>query len=541
MTPGAARRSPPRSAFAALARTLLAVALTTSQAGLARADDARREAVDLVEAHRCERALPALDRARKADPGDARLALLAAECQIRLKRYPEALASLADARRLDPRLPDADLYRAIAEYHTGDLDAAERSLETARETSPGRADTDLYLGLVLLQRGKPREAAQALARARTRDAAAVEPVASYYEGVALDAAGERDGARDALRRVQELAPGSDWAQAAARRLETALGWGPRHAFAEISSGTEWNTNVTLAGSDITPGEISGRRDIDTMWSAVAGAEIYRGESFAVGALASYYGNAHTTLYEFDLEYPGFSVWIDRPLSDDTTLRFQSDFSYAWYGYRPYEVYGGLSPQVYQSWHDYGLTWGYAKFYGGDFFFDNVDYPDIGQPGGFGPPGVDEAAARNRDGWGLTAGAVHTLPIPATGIELRGGGNYLHYWSVGPEWRFDGWEALLGFRAPLLWEIALDGQAGFIYRAFYHPSTYPQNNTLPLEYAGVKRRDNVWQFEVKLERPVTPWLKASARYYYLDNGSNTNVFNYRQQIWGGYLTVSFRQP
>ena len=156
MTPGAARRSPPRSAFAALARTLLAVALTTSQAGLARADDARREAVDLVEAHRCERALPALDRARKADPGDARLALLAAECQIRLKRYPEALASLADVRRLDPRLPDADLYRAIAEYHTGDLDAAEHSLETARETSPRRADTDLYLGRVLLQSGTPR-------------------------------------------------------------------------------------------------------------------------------------------------------------------------------------------------------------------------------------------------------------------------------------------------------------------------------------------------------------------------------------------------
>lgn len=541
MTPGAERRSSPSTALAAVVCTLAGFVLLGSWAWPARASDARREAIELVQARRCELALPALERARAADPGDARLALLAAECQIRLRRYTEALASLADVTRVDPRFPDADLYRGIAAYHTGDLDAAERSLEAARETSPGRADTDLYLGLVWLQRDRPQEAAQALARARTRDAAAVEPVASYYEGIALEATGDREGAREALRRVQDLAPGSEWAQAAARRLETAPGWGPRHAFAEISSGAEWNTNVTLAGSDITPGEISGRRDVDTMWSAIAGAEIYRGETFSVGALASYYGNAHTKLYEYDLEYPGASIWVDRPLSEETTLRMQADFGYAWYGYQPYEVYGGLTPQIYRDWHDYGLTWGFAKFYGGDFFFDNIDYPDLGQPGGIGPPGVDEAAARNRDGWGLTAGVLHTLPIPETELEVRGGVNYLHYWSVGAEWRFDGWETVLGFRTPLLWDVVLDGQAGFLYRAYYHPSTYPQNNTFPLEYAGVKRRDDVWQFEVKVERPVTPWLKASARYYYLSNGSNTNVFNYRQQIWGGYLTVSFRQP
>lgn len=541
MTPGAARRSPPRTVFSAAVRTLAACALAGASASPALASDARREAVELVRARRCELALPVLERAREADPGDARLFLLSAECQIRLRRYADALASLAEVKRLEPRLPDADLYRAIAEYHTGDLDAAEHSLEAARETSPGRADADLYLGLVLLQRGRPGEAAEALRRARTRDAASVEPVASYYEGLALEAGGDREAAREALQRVQDLAPDSEWAQAAARALAREPGWGPHRAFVEISSGAEWNTNVTLAGSDITPGGISGRRDVDSMWSAIGGAEIYRGETFTVGALASYYGNAHTKLYEFDLEYPGASIWIDRPVSDDTTLRLQGDFSYAWYGYRPYEVYGGITPQIYRSWGDYGLTWGYAEFYGGDIFFDSVDYPDVGQPGGFGPRGVDEAAARNRDGWGLTAGVLHTFPIPETGIELRGGANYLHYWSVGPEWRYDGWEAVLGFRTPLLWQFELDGQAGFTYRAFYHPSTYPQNNSLPLVYAGAKRRDNVWEFEVKLERPLTSWLTASARYYYLDNGSNTNVFNYRQQIWGGYLTLSFRQP
>lgn len=541
MSPGAARRSPPRFEHAVLLCLIASFAAAPRPAGAAAGEDTRREAVELVQTRQCELALPALDRARRDDPGDARLPLLAAECQIRLQRYTDALVSLAEVKRLDPRLPDTDLYQGIAHYHTGNLAAAERDLEAARETSPGRADADLYLGLVLLQRTRNQEAAAALARARRTDARAVEPVASYYEGMAWVAAGDRARAEEALRRVQEAAPGSDWADAAARALETGTGWGPRGSFAEISSGVEWNTNVTLAGNDVTPGEISGRRDIDTMWSAVAGTEIYRGDAWSVGALASYYGNAHTQLYAFDLQYPGASLWIDRRLDEDTTLRLQSEVSYAWYGYQPYEVLGGLAPQVFRSWHDYGVSWAYAKFYGGDYFFDNVDYPDLGQPGGYGPPGVDEASERNRDGWGLTAGVLHTLPVPFLGIELRGGANFLHYWSVGPEWRYDGWEALLGIRAPLLWEVVFDGQAGFVYRAFYHPSTYPDSNTFPLGYAGVQRRDNVWQFEAKLERPLTPWLKASARYYYLDNGSNTAAFKYRQQIWGGYLTLSFKQP
>ncbi len=510
-------------------------------AGVAAAtDDARREAVALVEARRCELALPLLEKARRSDPGDARLPLLAAQCEIRLRRYPEALASIAEVKRLDPQLPGADLLRGIALYHTGDLAAAEGAFEAARATSPGRADTDLYLGLIRLQRSELREGAALLERARRMDPAAVEPVASYYEGMAWLAAGEQRRASEALARVRDVAPGSAWALAADHALAGAPGWGPRGSFAELTVGPEWNTNVTLAGSDIAPGDISGRRDIDTVWSGFAGTEIYRGAAWSVGALASYTGNAHATLYEYDLEYPGASLWVDRRVSDATTLRLQSDFTYAWYGYQPYQVFGGLAPQAYQSWGDAGLTWAYARFYGGDYFFDNLDYPDQGRPGGFGPPGVDEAAARNRDGWGLTAGALHTLPLPQIGIELRGAVNFLRYWSVGTEWRHEGYEGLVGFRTPLLWEIVLDGQAGFTYRAFRHPSTYPENNTLPLRYAGVRRRDKVWQFEVKIERPITPWLKASARYYYLANGSNTAAFNYRQQIWGGYLTLAFRQ-
>ncbi len=535
MRPGAARRSPPP----VLIVLLLAVSLGFAPRASASDDAAalRREAIELARSRRCEAALPALEAARGRDPGDARLPLLAAECQIRLRRYADALVSLEIARGLDPALANLDLYLGIAHYHTGDFEAAHRDLEAARIANPGSAEIELYLGMLELQAGRLESATVALERARTVNAEAVEPVASYYEGLAHRSLGRSDRAREAFERVVDLAPGSDWADAAARMLATAPGWGPRESWIEATVGTEYDTNVTLAGTEITPGEISGRRDLSTVWSLVGGTEVYRGERFAVGALVSYYGSAFTRLYEYDLEYPGASIWVDRRLDDVTTFRFQSEFNYAWYGYQPYVALGALNPQLFRSFGDYGLTWAYAKFYGGDYFFDTVDLPS-----GVGPPGIDEAAERNRDGWGLTAGFVHTLPIPAWELDLRAGFNYYHYWSVGSEWRYDGYEPLLlGFSKVLPFGFIVDGQASFIYRTFYHPSTYPENNTLPLEFANVDRRDRVWQFEVKLERPITSWLKASARYYYLDNGSNTAVFNYRKQIWGGYLTLAFRAP
>ncbi len=204
------------------------------------------------------------------------------------------------------------------------------------------------------------------------------------------------------------------------------------------------------------------------------------------------------LYQYDLEYPGGSLWLDRKLSDKTTLRLQTDVNYAWYGYQPYVVVGGISPQIFHSWDEYGVTWGYAKFYGSDYFFDTFDLPD-----GIGPPGVNEAAERNRDGWGVIAGFQHTLPVPQADLALRGGFNYYHYDSQGTEWRYNGYEVMLGFTKPLPWQFVLDGQASYLYQPFQNPSTYPENTTLPLQFESANRRDSVWQFQVSLERPITP--------------------------------------
>ncbi len=56
----------------------------------------------------------------------------------------------------------------------------------------------------------------------------------------------------------------------------------------------------------------------------------------------------------------------------------------------------------------------------------------------------------------------------------------------------------------------------------------------------ERRDDVWRFEVELERPLSQRLTASLRYRYTHNRSNVTVFDYDRQILGAYLTVRFHR-
>ena len=85
---------------------------------------------------------------------------------------------------------------------------------------------------------------------------------------------------------------------------------------------------------------------------------------------------------------------------------------------------------------------------------------------------------------------------------------------------------------------------YTYRPFENPSVFPNSSNRTLAQVqntayrlnGFNRRDNVYQVEVGLERRITDWLSVSARYNYLDNDSNTDVYRYTRQIVGGYLTL-----
>ncbi len=515
----------------------------------------------LAREGRCLEALPVLERAAAADATDGRALVRMGQCQIQLKRYPDAVASLEAAKQRPSRPVDTDLYLGIARYHQGDLAGAERALDDARLLTPERAEIDLYRGILLLQKGQAREAAELLEHARDRDPGAVEPLASYYAGLAWAAVREDERARRDLGRVQDVAPGSPWSSAADRALRQLQRAGGDRSWVQVSAGIEWDSNVVLQGTGVQlPSEISKKGDWRGVWTLEGGQELYRNHDWTVGLLASYYGSAHFNLNQFDVEYPSVGAWIDRKLGESTTARLQYDFGYAWVGYAPFLLQHTVTPALFQDWGELGTTRLYSALSWGNYFFasrakDVPDGPAAGGPGSVcpgtptpancGPFGLNERTALNRDGFGLTAGLEHWLPIEAIHTVLRGGYAWTSYASRGSEYSFGGHQLELGTRTQLPLDFVIDLQGTYAYLPYRHPSVFPDpadltNSGVEYPLSNLDRRENLYAFDAVVERKLTDWLTASMRYAYVRNRSNVAVYDYDYHLVGAYLTVRFHQ-
>lgn len=543
---------------------------------------------ELAVAGQCREAVPVLEQAREGLPADASVVDLIGQCQMQLQRWEAAAAAFAEAKRLDPETPEVDIRLAASRFHAGDLDGAELALDDARVRSPGSAEVDLYDGLIRLERAdQPVAAAEALERARGRDPVGVEPVASYYAGIAWLRARERERAREALERVQQEAPGTEWATAAARALadadgrtrglrdrrdlqgliqaERPLGRGPegerQGPWVSVSGGVEYDSNVLLRGDRVAlPSEISDEGDGRAVWTAQLGTELFRNRDWTVGVLGAYYGSAHFDLTDFDTHYPTITTWVDRRFGETWMARLQYDFGYAWVGRDAYLRGHSLIPALF---HDWGGRRGTTRLFGDlswdDYRFEDDDVPDgfpLGGGGGpgtacppgittpCGPAGLDEGDERNRDGLWAIVGFDHVVPVAELRSELSLGYRWHHYDAEGKEYDFSGHQVEVGARTLLPWRLVLDVRGGFTWRGYDHPSTYADPGDLVngFEYGlrGRDKRERIWNADVIVERPINDWLIASVRYAYTRNDANVDVFDFDRHVVGGYLTV-FYQP
>ncbi|MEE8581782.1 MAG: tetratricopeptide repeat protein, partial [Myxococcota bacterium] len=283
-----------------------------------------------ASAGRCDDALPLLRRVRKLDPEHARAALVEGQCAIQLRRYGKAIEPLRTAKRLDSTLSEADLSMAIASYHLGEYARAERALAAFEKRDPNRAELHLYKGLILLQRAEAQGAAAELERARSIDPGAVEPVASYFAGLAFESIQERDRAEQALRRVSRESAGTIWSEQADRVLSRMAKQDRLRYWVGASSGFEYDDNVVLRGTGVNlPSNISDDGDVRGLWSVNGGVELYRSDDWVAGLLASYSGSAHDDLNAFDEHFTRTALWVDRRLDDLTFLSLLVDFGYSW--------------------------------------------------------------------------------------------------------------------------------------------------------------------------------------------------------------------
>ena len=508
-------------------------------------------AAAMARAGRCPDALALLDTATSES---ASRSLLRGKCQLELRRYPQAVASFEKAKQLDPTRTDVDLPLAMARFHQGDLVGARSALDAAAPNSQDDARFHLYRGLLLLQGADSASAVGALQRARDLNPLAVEPSASYYEGLALAGADQSSEAEEALQRVVELAPGTVWASEAEKAQDRLRGEA-KAWWAWIKAGFEYDDNVVLRGTGVTlPQDISGEQDFRGVWTAHGGYEFLRTRDWSAGATFTYYGSAHFDLSEFDQHYPVLGFWIDRRLAQATTLRLRFDTGYAWVDGKPFLWNNALVGTVFHDWGREGSSKAFVGYYRSNYLFSRVgDVPDgRGRPFSpcpdssdivCGPPGIDEDRERNRDGDGIVLGIDHLFRVSGLKTEFTGGYLFDGFDARGSEWSYAAHEFWLETRSFLPWRVELRSRIGYVYKPFDNSSTFPDPRGLFFnrEYflQGQSRTDDIWYFRVELEKFLTDNLSASVRYGYLSNDSNVAVFDYDRQMIGAYVTYRFR--
>ena len=542
---------------------LLLAALTFGSAGSAWAqqtDAMALRALGLANEGDCDGAIALLP---DADADQTALShFVRGQCQVQTKNYVAAVASLEAARSAAAAegrsLDGLDLYLGIAYFHEGDLVRANEALDRAQPTSADRAEYHLYRGFLLLPDAEQSaEAAAAMARARELSPS-VEPTASYFEGLAHAGAGEEDEAVQALDRVIAIAPGTTWAeeaQKAKERLETGGDTKDRW-WAWARAGVEYDDNVVLRGRGVSlPSEIGSASDVRFVWQLSGGYEFVRTADWSAGVTGTYYGSHHDDLDGFDEHYPVIGFWVDRRLSEATTLRFRYDIGYAWVDDDPFLFSQEWTATLFHEWGAPGSSRAYVTAFDYDYLFspldDVVDGP--GTAGAVcnsfsdlvcGPLGVDESSATNRDGAGWIAGADHTFRVGRLESDLTVGYRYIRFSARGSEYSYQGHQLWLGTETALPWEFILRTNFSYTRADYRNASVFPDprdlvfNRQFPL--LGVNRRDNIFAAQVELERMITEQLSASIRYAWIDNDSNVAVFDYDRDILGFYLTYRFNR-
>ena len=455
------------------------------------------------------------------------------------------------------------LQLAIALYHQEEFADASVELETAAQTlGEDRAEIALYRGLILLAQAQPESAAAGAAwleRARTLGGETVEPVASYYAGVGWSTAQDRERARAALTRVVDEWPGTSWATQAQRRLDE-LGADDIRWWGTLRAGIEYDSNAVLQGQGVPlPSEISSQRDCAASGPASSAPSCSATSEWAAGAALNYAGTAYRDVTSFDTQYPGLAVWLDRSLDDATTLRFAADGGYAWVDERSLLHHPARQPLAAAPVGHGGIVRVLRPRLARQLPADQRRRAGrTGRPGApcvpppdsiafCGPPGLDEHAARNRDGNGTSIGVLHTLPIP---IELPyGGDDGALRLPVRPLHRARHRVHLSGpldrgrrARRAAVAAARSTSPGSFTWRPFRHATTFPneplyydEEYALPHEPAA---RDLVHRSTWCSSVPSTSGSRRRRAGIYEATDSTAQVFDYDRQIVGAYLTATF---
>ncbi len=531
------------SVFSAPTPLLLVLAIV-AQFGLASApfaaDEARilrARAAELASRDDCAGALRLLDEADDFDsravpdatesrapiPMQAEVDLLRGRCLVSLQRFEAARPALERAVASDPRSGEAALALGIVRYELGDAEGAYEILERAEVLLPNRPEPPLYLGLILIDREESAAAAGRFEQSGRLAPDGFDPIPDYYAAIAHAGAGDVERSEDALRRVQERGAGTVWGDRADELLagsEARGRRGPLNRWLRLQAGLDYDTNVSLRSDRVAqPGNISDDEDGRGWWGIDAGAELFRKGGWAGGVGAQYTGYEYFESQSYRQHFATGRVWLDRDLGEDTLFRISPEAGIGFFDTGEYLRFYGVRPELRHDFGRGGLGRLYFR-YAYDDFREDFDANNL-------------AGLRNaldRDGHDLRGGYDHEIGV-AERTTLRGGVFGRHYLAEGSEYDHSGVGGWLGFTQGLPWRFTLDATGSVAYDEYDGKSNFL--------LAGEPRRareDIIGTASAVLSRPITDWLTLAARYHYLNNDSNTAVFDYDRHLVGAFFTL-----
>ena len=103
-------------------------------------------------------------------------------------------------------------------------------------------------------------------------------------------------------------------------------------------------------------------------------------------------------------------------------------------------------------------------------------------------------------------------------------------AEGSDYDFIGGGGWLGLRQLLPGRFILDLNGLVEY------DDYESRSSFAVANENGDREDIIGSAGAVLTRPITDWLSVSARYQYLNNESNTQVFDYDRHIAGAFVTI-----
>jgi tetratricopeptide (TPR) repeat protein len=484
----------------------------------------RARAAKLATAGDCAAALPLIEQARGIDPaGDGAAALMTGRCLISQEKFAEARPVLERAVAHDPNSGEALLALGVAKYHLGDKDAARADLERAQTMLPNNPETELYLGMILLEEEKPAAAVTRLDRSRGLYGDTFEPVSNYYGALAQAETGDEQRAEESLRRVQLMAPGTIWAQRAgealaqaeARRLAKVAG---ATRWVTLQAGLDYDSNISLRSDQISrPDDVTDDDDGRGWWGVDAGAELFRKNGWGGGVGGAYTGSHPFKADDFDQHFISSSFWLDRELGNRTLLRISPEGGFAFFDGDEFLRFVGVRPELRHDFGDAGLGTLYVRYAYNDFRYEEFSND------------VTLRNRRDRDGHDVLFGYDHQIMV-GDSTMLRGGLFGRDFTAVGSDYDFTGGGGWLGLRQTLPWRLILDVTGSAEYDNYESRSSFADTGE------GGSRRDVVGAAGAVLTKPINEWLSVSARYQYLNNDSNTQLFNYDRHIAGAFVTI-----